>query len=498
MRVGIIALLHESNTFINQPTTLAHFQQDLLLRGEEGRRLADTLHEVGGFFRGLANAGIDAVPIFAARALPHGPVSAEALERLIAMMAEDLKKAGPVDGLLVAPHGAMVSEHALDTDGYWLTHLRQKVGPDLPIMGTLDPHGNLSPRMVSATDALISYRTNPHVDQRERGEEAANLMALTLKGELRPTQAAAFPPFIINIERQRTAEAHCAEQYEFSDRMRYRPGVLANSLMLGFPYADVPEMGSAVIVVTDRNPAQAQELADDWGNFFWSRRQQFVGRLIDIPAALERAAKLDGPICLLDMGDNVGGGSPGDGTLLAHALLEKPIDDAFVCLFDPYSAQLCIDAGVGATVRLRVGGKIDDRLGPPLESTFEVKHLCDGRFEELQVRHGGIRSFDQGPTAVVQTVHGLTIMLTSRRMAPFSLCQLTSCGVQPEKFHLLVAKGVHAPVAAYQPVCKHFIRVNTPGVTTADLSQLEFHKRRQPMFPFEPDMEWQPRLTAPL
>src|SRR5262245_16619276 len=165
MRVGIVAFLHESNTFIGQPTTFEHFKQDLLLRGEEVRQLESTHHEVGGFFAGLAEAGIDAVPIFAARALPFGPVSAEAFDQLMSMMLDDLKNTGPLDGLLVAPHGAMVSERELDADGYWLQMLRQTLGPEIPVIGTLDPHGNLSERMVAATDALIAYRTNPHLDQ---------------------------------------------------------------------------------------------------------------------------------------------------------------------------------------------------------------------------------------------------------------------------------------------------------------------------------------------
>jgi microcystin degradation protein MlrC len=198
------------------------------------------------------------------------------------------------------------------------------------------------------------------------------------------------------------------------------------------------------------------------------------------------------------MGDNVGGGSPGDGTFLAHALHDSQFKDSFVCLYDPESVQQCFAAGIGKTLHLRAGGKTDMRHGPPLEGDFTVLNLCDGRFEESQVRHGGIRSFDQGPTAVVRSEHGLTLMLTTRRMAPFSLCQLTSCGIKPESFRFLAAKGVHAPVAAYEPVCKQFIRVNTPGVTTADLSELNFKHRRRPMFPFEPDMEWNGGEPTPL
>jgi microcystin degradation protein MlrC len=197
-------------------------------------------------------------------------------------------------------------------------------------------------------------------------------------------------------------------------------------------------------------------------------------------------------VCLLDMGDNVGGGSPGDGTTLAHALFRRPLVPACVCLYDPESVRQATAAGAGNRVRLCAGGKTDELHGPPLEAGFSVRGLCDGRFTETEARHGGLMSFDQGPSAVVETDNGLTLLLTSRRMVPFSLRQLTSCGLDPDRFRVLVAKGVHAPVAAYAPVCKHLLRVNTPGVTTADLTRLEYRHRRRLMYPFEPEVTWKP------
>ena len=166
MRIGIIALLQESNTFIGQPTTLAHFEQELLVTGEAVReRLAGTHHEVAGMFHALEEAGEEAVPIFAARAVPFGVIEAAAIERLLEIMFGELAKAGPLDGILVAPHGATVSQPHPDVDGHWLGELRRQLGPDKPIIGTIDPHANLSPAMVAAADALIAYRTNPHIDQ---------------------------------------------------------------------------------------------------------------------------------------------------------------------------------------------------------------------------------------------------------------------------------------------------------------------------------------------
>lgn len=490
MRVGFIAFLQESNTFLAAKTTLPHFERD---EGEEvRRRFAGSHHEVGGFFEGLAKEGIEAVPIFAARALPYGVIEAAAFDELIRRMLAALDRAGPLDGLLVAPHGATVAENAPDADGHWLSLVRERVEPKVPIIGTLDLHANLSPRMAAACDALIAYRTNPHLDQRDRGLDAARLMARTLRGELKPTMAAAFPPLVVNIERQATAESPCRELYAAAEAQLRLPGVLANSVVLGFPYADVPELGAAVCVVTDNEPALARRLADDLAGHWWTRRREFVGQLVDVGTAIEWAAHRDGPVCLLDMGDNVGGGSPGDGTVLAHALHVRHLTPAFVCLADPEAVAAATQAGPGNRVALAVGGKTDDRHGAPLRAEFTVRGLFDSRFRETAARHGGITEFDQGPTAVLVSATGLTVMATTKRMVPFSLNQLTSCGLDPSRFRVLVAKGVHAPVAAYAPVCKELIRVDTPGVTSADLDRLTYQNRRRPMFPFEPATTWAP------
>ena len=488
MHVGILALQHESNTFIAEPTTLRHFKENLLVSGEAIRaRLADSHHEVGGFFAGLAQAGLEAVPIFAARAMPYGTITGETFAELQKRTFAELDRAERLDGLLVAPHGAAVAETARDADGHWLTELRRLVGDQMPIFGTLDPHANLSPRMVAATNGLVAYRTNPHLDQRARGIEAATLLARTLRGEIRPTQAAAFPPLAINIERQLTTEPHLRPLYELADAQLQRPGVLSNSVILGFPYADVEEIGSATLAITNDDRSLAERSAQELSDYLWTHRKDFVGQLISIDDALDRAKKLAGPVCLLDMGDNVGGGSPADSTHLAHAIRRHGITSAFVCLYDPAAVEQLWQwkPDSARTIRLSVGGKTDRRHGEPFTDEFFMVGLVDGKFTEPQPRHGGMTQCDQGPTAIVRGASGLTIMLTSLRMPPFSLRQLTAFGVDPASFQVIVAKGVNAPVAAYAPVCPHLIRVNTPGCTTAEITSLSFHHRRRPLFPFE-------------
>ena len=488
MRVGIIGIQHESNTFIREPTTFADFEAGRTWAGEAIREnLKDTNHETAGFFEGLAAAGIEAVPIYFALTMPSGAITAETAETLVQNLLDGLSEAGPLDGILAAPHGAGagVGDDLRDFDGWWLTRVRQVIGDDLPMITTIDPHANLSERMVAASDVVIAYATNPHIDQKARGLEAAELMRRTLAGEIQPVTAAAYPPVAINIERQRTSAPPCRPMYETLERMRDQPGVLSNSVVLGFPYADVEEMGSALIVVTDNDPAQAQALADELADYLISHRQEFAGEFIDIPTAIDQAVAGEGPVCLMDMGDNVGGGSTADGTYIAHELHRRADTTAYVCMYDPESAAMARGAGVGARITLQMGGKMDASLGTPLEAEVTVRSLHDGDFHDSEVRHGGQTVYHMGDSAIVETGTGITICLTSLRIVPFSIKQITSCGLETQDFQILVAKGVQAPVAAYEPVCTSLIRVNTAGPTSADMDSFDYQYRRQPLFPFE-------------
>ncbi|MBP60655.1 MAG: hypothetical protein CMJ62_03930 [Planctomycetaceae bacterium] len=303
--------------------------------------------------------------------------------------------------------------------------------------------------------------------------------------------AAEFPPQVISIECQCTQESPCRDLFEMADRMLEQPEVLTNSILLGFPYADVPEMGSSVIAVTDDDPALARELCQRLAGQMWRQRKHLVGQPLDVQASIDLALQSESPVCLLDMGDNVGGGSPADGTWIAQALFERGVENSIVVLNDPDCVQRAAAAGPGNTLTLQIGGRSGPENGAPLEASFTVKSLHDGKFVESQAMHGGYSSFDQGLTVVLTTA-GLTVVVTSRRMVPFSLGQLTSCDLDPGSFRVLVAKGVNAPIAAYQSVCPTFIRVNTDGCTCADATRFEFHDRRRPMYPFESDTDWNP------
>ena len=176
--------------------------------------------------------------------------------------------------------------------------------------------------------------------------------------------------------------------------------------------------------------------------------------------------------------------------MIARELLNQRIRESFVCLYDPAAVHQAVDAGSGAELKLAMGGKTDRLHGDPLIARVEVIGVYPGKFEEPLARHGGFTHFDQGLSAVVRSEEGVTVLLTSKRMAPYSMEQLRSCGLDPSSFKVLVAKGVNAPIAAYKEVCSHFIRVNTPGVTSSSLNHFAYQHRRRPMFPFEHDFEW--------
>ncbi len=491
MRIGIIGLLHESNTFVTTKTTLANFKADLFLEGNDIlQSLSTSHHEIGGFIHGLEHSselGIEIVPLAVYRATPSGPIEKSCFIALTQRILRALDDAPSLDGLLVAAHGAAVAQEFPDADGAWLASVRAAVGPDVPIIATLDPHGNLSPRMVDACNALIAYRSNPHLDQRQRGQEAAYLLIQTMLGKINPVMRASFPPLVINIERQLTTAEPLASVYKVADQQLQREGILGNSIFLGFPYSDVDKMGAATLAISDDDPQLAQAAADELAHALWEQRSELKGVLVSVSQAIEQVQQdPEKRFCLLDMGDNVGGGSAADGTTIVRAILDNPVGKALICIYDPEVVELCSAQDPGTLIRAQVGGKTDASHGTPLELTLELVSVHSGLFSESKPRHGGIVEFDQG-TSVVAKVLGsdLTLLITSKRMVPFSLEQLRSCHIDPIAFRVLVAKGVHAPIAAYREVCDKFIRVNTPGSTSADLSYFQFQSRRKPLYPFE-------------
>ena len=484
-RVGVLGLWHESNSFVGRRTELDDFDT---YEGEQVRARWEGSHsELGGFFAGLDESGLSAVPLFTAAATPGGEISSEACDALLNRSLTAIQSAGTLDGLLVAAHGAAVCAEHPDADGWWMGQLREAMG-STPVVATIDSHANVSVGMARSVDALVAYRTNPHLDTLDRGVEAARLISKAVLGTVTLTQVAAFPPLAINVLLQETSVDPCLSIGAAMDEVRRDDRVLSASFCLGYRFADVPDNAAAVIVVTDGEVDAAREQALSVSRDLVDRRIEFVAQSVSVEAAIDIASRTAVRVLLLDTGDNIGGGSAGDGTVLARAMSTSTIERSFVAIFDPTSVDLAEKVGVGGEASFEIGGKTDDLHGAPLVMQATVASLHAGSFFEDSVRHAGIQVFDMGPTAILVTSSGMTIQLTSKRVMPFSIGQLTSCGLHPENFDVIVAKGTNAPVPAYAPYCPTIIRVGTPGSTRADMQNLPYTRRRTPLYPFESEL----------
>ncbi|MFO0890825.1 MAG: M81 family metallopeptidase [Isosphaeraceae bacterium] len=486
MRVAIAGLMHESNTFSGTITDRARFLEASLTRGEELlRRWRDAHHEVGGFLEGSQRAGFDLRPLVMGWATPGGPVADDVLDEVVAEIIEGVRSEN-AEGLLLALHGAMVTASHLDADAEVLRRIRSSLGDRFPIVTSLDFHANVSPVMGDLSNAIVGYQTYPHVDQRAVGVRAAELMARTLRGEARPVTVIAKPPMVINLLGQETQREPMRSLMAEARALEARPGVLSVSLMAGFPYADVPEMGVSVMAVADGDRVLAVQVAEELGEKLWNLRRELLVPCVGAEEAVRLGNASDRiPVVLVDLGDNIGGGSAGDGTVLLEEVLKQRAQGALVVIHDPAAVQKAIEVGPGGSVAMPVGGKTDRLHGGPVEVHGRVRSLHEGTWVEDQPRHGGLRYNDQGATAVIDLDGGSTLVVNSLRTPPFSLGQLTSLGIDPAGQRLLVVKAAVAYRAAYAPIAGSVIEVDTPGLTAIDPRRFEYRNRRRPLFPWE-------------
>ena len=465
MRIAVAGFAHESNSFASQPTTLDDF---VIHEGAQVlARQQDTYHEIAGYIAAAKDLGMQLCPTLAAYATPAGPVTAAAYEQIVGRILAGIRAAGKIDGVLLALHGAMVVEGFPHGDAETVRRVRQQVGPDIPIVVTHDYHANVPPELIEAADVLIIYKTNPHVDQRERGMEAATILARMVRGEVRPKMSLAKPELVFSIYFHNTSVPPMQPLMARAMELEKQDGILSCSIAAGYQYADVGWMAPSVVVVTDgaqeRADAEASKIADE----MWAVRESL---LLEVPGP-EEAVRLAmasdvHPVTLLDFGDNIGGGAAGDSTFILEQLLRQGADRWVVTLWDPQAAQACFAAGVGASVTLTVGAGTDSAHGEPQRITGIVRTLSDGFYEEHERRHGGERRHSQGPTAVVCTTSGAgtgLLVLNSERQSPNSIHQIKSVGIAPEQQHILVAKGAVAPRAAYEPVSPRMIEVDSGG-----------------------------------
>lgn len=495
--VGFGGIVHETNTFNPRKTTAADFERGLrgakgIVRGQEiFDEFTTASNTTAGFIEGAKRNGLRLYPTLIAGPQTLGTVTDKALDTLTQELIERLQAAPKLDGILLYLHGTMVAESYPHADAEVVRRVRKAFGEEIPIVVTHDFHANVSEEIIKLTTAVVTYKENPHLDAKERGMQAADILAATLRGDVKPVQAIAKPPMSYNLIFQNTTREPFAPITAESRRLEKNPKILAVSVAGGYQWSDIPAMGPSVIVITDDDPELARREADRLGAMLWATRDQLV---LDLPGPAEavRMAKENGdfPVVLMDTGDNIGGGSAGDSTFILSELLRQKADGWVVVISDAEANHAAFHAGIDGPFDLLVGGKTDDMHGKPVRIRGRVKSLHNGRFVEPEVRHGGGRFWDMGPTAIIE-VEGSTrelpniLMLTSKRVIPFSLHQLISCGIYPERQKILVAKGTIAPRAAYEPIAAKVIAVDSPGVTAVNPKHFTYKNVRRPLFGLE-------------
>jgi microcystin degradation protein MlrC len=489
VRIATLGFAHETNTFSPVLADYAQFSDGGILRGDEIVQQHQTAHSsLAGFLEASDKLGFEIVPLIFATTGPIGMITRDAFDRIMGEMLQLLRERGPWDGVLMANHGAAVSEEYPDVDGEVAARVRALVGPGVPVGIALDLHGNLTQKTVDNATAIVFYRTNPHLDPRVRAIECADIIVRTIRGEVRPVMALELPPLVINIVKQYTGEEPMLGIMRDCDAVIARPGILSASVIEGYPYADVEEMGASFLVVADGDEAVARDAARWLARRAWDRRADLQGDIPSPTDALKTAmAAPKGPVVLMDVGDNIGGGSSADSTILLAEAKRLGVRRYLQTLYDPEAVAAGVAAGVGSTVTLAVGAKTDQYHGRPVEVTGRVRLISDGKFEDPRPTHGGWRFFDGGTTVVLETTDDHTLVLTSKRVGNTSIEQMYSLGIRPEERQVVIAKGVQSPRPAYQPIASRVILVNTPGLTTADLSFFTYHHRRRPLYPFELD-----------
>jgi microcystin degradation protein MlrC len=485
LRVAIGSIMHESNSFNAEQTALTDFE----LR--EGADAPATLQnwaigssEVAGFVDQGKRLDLDLVPTIYASANPKGAVTAGAFEELTSRLIERLRAIENLDGMLLALHGAMYTDEFPHADQEIVRRVRETVGPELPLVVTHDFHANISPAIAEMSDVLITYQQNPHVDTKQRGAHAVSILSRMLAGEVKPQQAIVKPPLIWNIVHQNTSREPLGPITAASIELERRPGILAASVACGFQYNDVPYIGPSVVVVADGDAELAAREAQCLSDCMWEKRDQTRLDLPDARTAVAEAIRSDAfPVSLFDVGDNVGGGSAADETALLEELLRQHATGWVVVLKDPAAVACAKAAGIGGAWDMAVGGRSASSMTKPVPVKGTVRSLHSGQFIETAIRHGGHRFFDMGHCAVIEEEHSSRedlnlVLLTSERCNPFSLHQLISCGIYPERQKILTVKGTVAPRAAYEPVSAKIQLVDTPGVTSANPDRFVFHHVR--------------------
>jgi microcystin degradation protein MlrC len=496
MRIALGGFLHESHSFAPHPTTFEDFARpgawSPIQRGETlVAHLKPTSAPSAGAIRALEEAGHTIAPLTWCFANPAGPVQASAFERITAMIVADLSDAmrsGPIDGVYLDLHGAMLAENFPDGEGEVLRRVRAVVGPDVPVTASLDPHANMTPAMVDYADALAPFRTYPHVDMKDAGARAVRLLLERIARGRPFARAFAALDFWIPITSQCTLMPPMAPAMVERATIAARHGVAELAFCFGFPYADFEGCQPAIAAYAD-TVEQAQAAVADMKAWLDAHEPTFKLDVMPAAAAVAEAKRIAAtatrPVVLADTQDNPGGGGHGDTTGLLNELICQAAEGAVLAIInDAESAAACHGAGEGAEVNLSLGGKSD---GAPLPLRATVEKLADGRFTCTGPMGAG-NPADLGPTALIRVSDGVRVIVTSRKMQALDQALFRHVGVEPAEQKILALKSSVHFRADFQPIAEAVIVAVAPGPVTADPSVFPFRHLR-------PGLRMKPRLA---
>ena len=484
---------HETNTFSKLPTdTEAYRTRALYTRDEVPERMRGTNSEVGAVLDVAEKYGWDLLHPVVGNATPSGKVTKDAWEMLCHFIIDACGFDGPFDGVVLALHGAMVTETTDDGEGELLQRIRDRIGPDVPMVATLDLHANVTERMAANANVLVTYRTYPHVDMYDRGEQAAELLQRMMTGEVGKLETVlARREQLDGFDHGRTTfEGPMTEALRRARAFEQEPGIHVVSVNGGFPWADIEEAGPSVTVSHEDQPDRAAEIAQEIADYGWETR---ADRTIehwspeDALTHVKQAGGGDKPFVLADFSDNPGGGSYGDSPALLQAMVEAGLENAaFALISDPEVAAAGLEAGIGAEISMPLGGKFDPSVTPAFEMTGTVNAVSEtGDFIFEGPMFKGL-PISMGPAILLQ-IGGVETVVCTNRLQVFDREFFRLFGVVVENKSVVAVKSAQHFRAVYQPLAREVLLVDAAGITSPDPKKFEFKKLRRPIWPLDMD-----------
>jgi microcystin degradation protein MlrC len=491
MRILTAMMKHETNTFSPVPTNLARFEAWGLHRNEDVITAYTGTNMPIAAYIDLARAhGADIVSPVAAEAMPGGRVERDTYETLSNWILEPIAEGG-IDAVFLDLHGAMTAEHEPDGEGALLKRIRA-IAPGMPVCVTFDMHANLTEDIVANCDVLIGYKSYPHTDMYDVGQQIGRVMWDKLRGRTNPVMVWSPVPVLAQTLRMGTADEPMKSLQELT-RVQEAGGILAATVFGGFPMADVEHAGASVVAIADGDATAAQDCCDRLYNACWAAHEELVYQHRPIADAIETARRTNkAPVVLLDHADNVGSGGTADVMTVIAEVLKAGLDDvAVAAVCDPEAAAAMHAAGQGGEVTLDLGGKTDmpqlGLTGRPLTLSGTVDNLADGRWVVKGPMYTGV-TVDTGPTAVLAT-GGMKIVVTSAHHEPWDAGILSENGIDPLACKYILLKSRIHYRAGFQPIqpdlTAHFT-LDGEGVTTSDNSAITYKRLRRPIYPLDP------------